>query len=126
MLMSLTQGAETSCVCVCTKRVCVSLKYWSAKQCNWLSHAKPFLLFLFPVLTINSSLTLSDLLWGGVLSKLSLIKFDIDIHVRNFKNRSFKLVVSQENKAGVKRKKNYFDDQIKVSRVLSGNEHNPL
>jgi len=40
-------------LCVCTGRVFVSLLYWSAKQCDWLSLAGPapfpFPLFLFPV-----------------------------------------------------------------------------
>ena len=39
-------------LCVCTRRVCVRLTYWSAKQWDWLSHARPapfpFPLFLFP------------------------------------------------------------------------------
>ena len=39
-------------VCVCARRVCVRLTYWSAKQWDWLSHARPapfpFPLFLFP------------------------------------------------------------------------------
>ena len=39
-------------LCVCTRRVCVRLPYWSAKQCDWLSHARPaqfpFPLFIFP------------------------------------------------------------------------------
>ena len=47
-----TRGRKRSCVCVCTKRVCVRLPYWSAKQSNWLSHARPapfpFPVFLFP------------------------------------------------------------------------------
>ena len=38
--------------------MCVSLKYWSAKQCDWLSHARPapfpFPLFLFPGIVLES------------------------------------------------------------------------
>ena len=46
-------------LCVCTKSVCVRLTNWSAKQCDWLSHATPapfpFPLFLFPGLNIYFS-----------------------------------------------------------------------
>ena len=42
----------TVVMCVCTRRVFVSLLYWSAKQCDWLSFAGPapfpFPIFLFP------------------------------------------------------------------------------
>ena len=36
------QGVDTSCVCVCTKRVCVC-DNWNpaAKQFDWLSYASP-------------------------------------------------------------------------------------
>ena len=38
-------------LCVCTRRVFVSLQYWSSKQCDWLSLAGPapfpFPIFLF-------------------------------------------------------------------------------
>ena len=64
------QGAETSCVCVCTKRVCVKIAVLSAKQCDWLSHVRPapfpFPLFLFPV--------------GELLITLTVLKFMKNCH----------------------------------------------
>ena len=60
-----TRGRKRSCVCVCTKRVCVRLPYWSAKQSNWLSHARPapfpFPVFLFPGRNALPSCMLSTL-----------------------------------------------------------------
>ena len=45
-------------LCVRTRTVCVRLPYWSAKQCDWLSHARPvpfpFPLFLFPARCLYS------------------------------------------------------------------------
>ena len=39
-------------LCVCTRRVCVRLPYWSAKQCDWLSHARPAP-FPFPLFLLS-------------------------------------------------------------------------
>ena len=58
-------------LCVCTRRVFVSLPYWSAKQCDWLSLAGPALLpfpiFLFPgydsVLDYPNDLRFMPILW---------------------------------------------------------------
>ena len=80
------------CVCVCTKRVFVSLKYWSAKQCDWLSHARPapflFPLFLFHgfiVVRCQQNVPLSEnkvrgkqrrLEWRGLKVRLTLILWE--------------------------------------------------
>ena len=52
-------------LCVCTRRVFVSLLYWAAKQCDWLSLAVPapfpFPLFLFPGIPISKYVPLWSL-----------------------------------------------------------------
>ena len=85
-------GGNVMCVCVCTKRVFVSLKYWSAKQCDWLSHARPapflsplFLFHGFIVVRCQQNVPLSEnkvrgkqrrLEWRGLKVRLTLILWE--------------------------------------------------